>query len=299
MVQLGQAVAQILAPALAAIMVGMIGLHGAILIDVGSYLVAILTLLLVRIPRPETSDEGRRSRGSLVNESLYGWRYIAARPGLLSLLLFFAVTNFVIGVVMVLMTPMVLSFATSNALGAVLSIAGTGMLVGSIVMSVWGGPRRQVYGVLGAALLMSVCIILAGLRPSTTLIAAAAFGGFFCFPIVAASSQAIWQSKVAPDLQGRVFAIRRMIAWSTLPLAYLVAGPLADRIFNPLLLHDGPLAGSMGHMIGVGPGRGIGLVFIILGTFMALATGAGWLYPRLRLVELEVPDSIGDTTQQA
>ncbi len=112
--------------------------------------------------------------------------------------------------------------------------------------------------------------------------------------VVNGCSQAIWQSKVAPDVQGRVFAVRRMIAWSSLPLAYLVAGPLADRVFEPLLAVGGPLAASVGQFSGVGPGRGIGFLYMVLGLISLLAVVVALLYPRLRRVEAELPDVIGE-----
>ena len=104
----------------------------------------------------------------------------------------------------------------------------------------------------------------------------------------------IWQSKTAPDVQGRLFAVRRMIAWASLPLAYLLAGPLADQVFEPLLMEGGLLAGSVGRVIGVGAGRGIGLLYIVLGCIMLLAVLVAYLYPRLRLLENELPDFIAD-----
>jgi hypothetical protein len=85
-----------------------------------------------------------------------------------------------------------------------------------------------------------------------------------------------------------------MIVWSSLPLAYLTAGPLADQVFGPLLAAGGPLASSVGRIIGVGPGRGIGLLFIVMGLLTVLVTTAGYLHPRLRLVEQELPDAIAD-----
>jgi hypothetical protein len=85
-----------------------------------------------------------------------------------------------------------------------------------------------------------------------------------------------------------------MIAWSSMPLAYLFAGPLADRVFEPLLVEGGLLSSSVGRIIGVGQGRGIGLMFIIFGIMILLATGAGFSYPRLRQVEAELPDVIAD-----
>jgi len=98
--------------------------------------------------------------------------------------------------------------------------------------------------------------------------------------------------KTAPDVQGRVFAMRRMITWSAMPFAYLLAGPLADHIFNPLLVQGGPLADSLGRILGVRQGRGIGLFFIIMGILVLATTVGFYLYPPLRRVEVELPDSI-------
>jgi hypothetical protein len=87
-----------------------------------------------------------------------------------------------------------------------------------------------------------------------------------------------------------------MIAWSSLPIAYLAAGPLADRVFEPLLMVDGPLAGSVGRMIGVGTGRGIGLLFIVLGIVGLAVTAFGSLYSPLRRVESDLPDAVREET---
>jgi DHA3 family macrolide efflux protein-like MFS transporter len=117
-------------------------------------------------------------------------------------------------------------------------------------------------------------------------------------PVINASSQAIWQTKTSPEIQGRVFAIRHVIAWSSIPLAYLTAGPLADRLLEPLLAVDGPLAETIGRVTGPGPGRGIGLLFVLLGVVNLLAAAGGALYPRLRLVERELPDVTTETADQ-
>ena len=250
----------------------------------------------MRIPRSPVPPEGETRRASLLRDAAYGWSYITARPGLLSLLIFFAITNFLTGMVLVLGSPLILSFASVRVLGTILSIAGCGMLLGSLAMSTWGGPKRRVRSVLGFALLTGLCAIVSGSRPSAKLIAVSTFIYSCSLPIVLGSSQAIWQSKVAPEVQGRVFAVRRMIAWSTLPLAYLAAGPLADRVFTPLLVDGGPLSQTVGRVIGVGPGRGIGLLFIILGSLVMLTAVAGYAYPRLREMEDELPDAVVEHT---
>jgi len=292
MVQLAQAAAQIISPAVAGGLLGMIGLHGIIMIDFATFLFAVSTLMMVRIPRPVRTTAGAAGEGSILREALYGWRYITARSGLLGLLLLFAAANFSIGIVQVLFTPLVLSFSSTAILGTLLSIGGIGFLAGSLVMSAWGGPKRRVYGIYGAEVLTGIVLLFAGFPPNAMLLGVAAFLVFFALPITNGCSQAIWLSKTAPDVQGRVFATRRMIAWSSLPLAYLIAGPLADRVFEPLMAEGGALAGSIGRIIGVGPGRGIGLLYILLGITLLAATLAGIMYPRLRRVELELPDAI-------
>jgi hypothetical protein len=110
--------------------------------------------------------------------------------------------------------------------------------------------------------------------------------------IVFGSNQAIWQSKVAPDIQGRVFATQQMIARAAAPLAFLLAGPLAERVFEPLLGSDGPLASGVGQFIGTGPGRGIGLLFIIMGLIKVAVVLMSQSNPRIRYVETELPDAV-------
>lgn len=293
--QLAGGIGQLISPVLAGVLLGLIGLAGVFLLDVFTFVFSIITLLIIAIPKPIASEDGRIGRGSLLQESTYGWRYIVARPGLIGLLIFFASSNFMLSAVIVLATPLLLSFTTSAVLGTVLSVAGIGILVGSVVMSIWGGPKRKVYGVLGGALVLGICVMIAGLAPSALLIGAATFIFAICLTVVGTSSQAIWQRKVATDVQGRVFATRGMIATAALPLAYLVSGPLADYVFNPLLAVNGPLAGSVGKIIGTGPGRGIGLLFIVFGLLNTVAVIAGYLYPRLRFVEDELPDALPDS----
>lgn len=291
MSQLGLAASQILAPGMAGALVARIGVPGVILIDFTTFLVALVTLLFVRFPRPRATAEGSADRGAILAEARVGWRFIRQRPGLLALLLLFATTNFSLAILQVLVTPLVLGFASAEVLGVVLSVAGFGMLAGGLVMSLWGGPRRRINGIFLFLAVQGGILLLGGLRPSAVLVASAAFVFLFAAPVLDGCSQAIWQTKVPPDLQGRVFAVRRMVAWSTLPLAYLLAGPLADRVFEPLLAPDGPLAGTVGRVLGVGEGRGIGLLFMTLGTMVLAAVAAGFRYPRLRRLESELPDA--------
>ena len=117
-------------------------------------------------------------------------------------------------------------------MGNVFTAAGVGMVLGSVLMSAWGGPKRRVYGVLGGDLVLGLALILFGIRPSLVPIVIGGVIGFFVLPIANGSSQALWQAKVEPDVQGRVFAVRRVVAQIAGPVAMLMAGPLADQGFE-------------------------------------------------------------------
>jgi MFS transporter, DHA3 family, macrolide efflux protein len=296
MVQAAEAAAQILSPALAGVLVVTLQLQGIILIDVVTFLFSLIILLLVRFPSHKIVNEEQVGKTSLWREAIYGWTYISARPGLLGLLIFAATINLLAGMVSVLVTPLVLAFTSVTSLGTILTIGGSGMLAGSLVISLWGGTSHRINRMLSFTLLEGLCVLLTGLRPSVPVFCMTAFLYFFGLPIINGSGQAIWQSKVKPAVQGRVFAVRRMLAWASLPLAYLIAGPLSDRVFEPLLEVNGLLAGSIGAIIGVGPGYGIALLFIVIGMLTVLVTIGGYLYPCLRQVEEELPDALTEET---
>jgi hypothetical protein len=150
-------------------------------------------------------------------------------------------------------------------------------------------------GVVGALVVAGISIAIAGARPSIWTVAAGDFLLMLFIPVAAASSQAIFQSKVATNIQGRVFAVRSMIARVAAPLSQALAGPLADGVFEPLMGPEGALgAGALGRLIGSGPGRGIGLMFVLAGAILAVVSAVAWSNPRIRLVEDELPDAVSE-----
>jgi MFS family permease len=290
--QFGQAASQLLAPVAAGVLVAAIGAHGVLAIDVLSYGVALAALAAARVPDATREPAPARDQASLLGQARVGLSFIAARRGLLALLLYLAAINLLAGFNLALATPLVLSLASPVELGAVLAASAAGLLVGGLLLGALGGPRERMRGVLGFGVVYGASFLAVGLRPSLPLIAAASFLLMFPVPVINGCSQVIWQSKVPLELQGRVFAVRRMIAQATLPIAFLAAGPLADRVFTPLLVEAGPLAGSVGRLLGTGPGRGIGFLYVVLGTaFLAVGSLAA-LSRRLRQVERDLPDCL-------
>ncbi len=292
MVQLGQASARVLAPLLAGVILAAGGLGGVLAIDGLTFLLAVGVLFKVRIPHLEPAPARGSKRRSLLQEAGDGWRYIRDRPGLVRLLAFFAAVNLLTPFALVLTTPMVLAFTTEEYLGLVLGVGSAGAVLGGLLMSTWGGPERKILGILTTGPVFGLGLIVAGLRPSVGLIAAGLFVIYFSIPILNGCSQALWQVKVAPAIQGRVFAMRRVVAQVTGPVAFLLAGPLADRVFLPFQEAGGPLARALTPFVGRGPGRGIGLMFLLAGILFLLTTALATASPRLCRLEEDLPDSL-------
>ncbi len=292
LVQLAEALGQVFAPALAGVLLVAGGLTAVIAVDVATFVVAVASLLAVRFPRPEVSEAGSEAAGSLLAEARFGFTYIRQRRGLLVLLVYFAVLNLIFGFVGVVLFPLLLGFASEQAVGGIMSLSAVGMVIGSVIMSSWKGPRRLVRGLLIAVMPLGLGLILMGLRPSVPFVTAAAFLAFAAMPFGNSFSQALWQRKVDPDVQGRVFAVRRTLGQIMGPVALIAAGPLLDLVFEPALADGGSLAGSLGSVIGTGPGRGAAFMMMIMGAAAMLASVAAYSYPRLRYLEDELPDAI-------
>lgn len=294
MIGLAESGSGILAPVLAGALLSLVGLGAVFAIDIFSFLFAITALLVVNIPQPKQTKAGKESKGSLLSESVFGFRYIRQRPSLLGLQLVFFCGNFFNALGFALLAPMILARTNSNELifGSVQSTAAVGGVVGGLLMTAWGGPKRLVYGVLIGWGVVGIFQALFGLGQAVPVWLVTGFIMAFMTPIINGSNQAIWQAKVEPDLQGRVFSIRRLIAWVSSPLALLLAGPLVDLWLEPAMQSEGLLAQTFGGLLGAGPGSGMALVMLTTGVMTALVALIAFNIPVVRLAEEILPDHV-------
>ena len=288
MIQLGEAVGQVVGPAVAGALISLLDITSVLTIDIATFVVSLATLFMVAFPTAKTKTE---DHGSFVEDIRSGWTYLVSRPGLIGLMTVFVIGNFFIGNAQALLTPMILGFASPQALGAIMSAGGVGMLLGGIALSIWGGGRKRTYTILGFYVLLGFGVLMAGIVPSETLVGMAVFLAYLSLPFIIGTTNAILISKVARDVQGRVFSLRIMLVTISFTVAFVAAGPLADNIFEPLLLPGGALVPVIGGLFGVGEGRGIGFMFALLGIMAMLTAVGGFLAPRLRNVEDELPDA--------
>lgn len=293
MLSLAESASGVFSPLAGGILLGIVGLGGVLAIDIVAFVVAIGALLFVAVPPPQSSEAGRAARSNLWQESLYGFRYILQRPSLLGLQLVFLGSNLAGTFAFTLLPAMILARTANDEvmLGSVQSVMGIGGLVGGLLLSAWGGPRRRVHGVLLGMMLGSLTgELVIGLGSGLLVWSVGGFFSAFFIPFVNGSNQAIWQAKVSPDVQGRVFATRLLIAQISIPVAMLLAGPLADYVFEPAMAPGGGLAGLFGGLLGTGPGAGMSLLFVLAGILGGLVGLSGYLAPAVRNVETVLPD---------
>jgi DHA3 family macrolide efflux protein-like MFS transporter len=291
---LAQSTSTVLAPIFAGALLALIDINGVLLIDIATFLIAAITLLLVRIPRPPVTTDDSETRGSKLKELSFGFRYILARRGLLGLLLIFAGMNLFAALTYFSILPAMILARTGSdelALATVQGALGIGGVVGGLLISIWGGPKRRVHACLmGAALSFLIGDFLLAVGRTVSIWMIAAFLAAVIIPFITSAERAIWQSKVAPDVQGRVFSTKGMLQMATLPIGYLLAGLLADQVFEPTMAVGGRLSDVFDWLVGTGPGAGMGLMFVctsILGMTMSLS---GYLFRSVRNVELDLPD---------
>ncbi|MEN6368791.1 MAG: MFS transporter [Thermotogota bacterium] len=292
MLGLAESASGIIAPMLAGGLLLLIGLRGIFLLDLAALALAIGTLLIVYIPQP-ARDPGKAEQASLWSDCLFGFKYIFASPSLLGLQLVFLAINFVAMFGFAVLAAMVLARTGTDklALGAVQMALGVGGVAGGALMAAWGGFKHRVHGVLlGMAFGGLFGLTALGIGRGLAVWWIGAFVLALTEQVLNGSNQAIWQAKVPPALQGRVFATRRLIAQISGPIALLAAGPLADRVFEPLMQSGSPTANLFAHLVGSGPGAGMGLMFVFAGLLAMVVGVGGYAFPAVRNVDTLVPD---------
>ena len=289
LMQMVQSFEIILAPVLAVAVLVPLGLGAIFVVDFVTFGISIAALTLSAVPQP------RRLAGDAAESLWAGFRfgvdYMRARPALLTLLFYVTATMFLMpGIGYALATPLALSFSDEAGAGVVLTSFGVGSLVSGVLLAAWGGPQRRMDGILAACAAAGAAAIVTGLRPSLALTSVGVFFIGMSFVSAIGLNRVIWQVKASPAVQGRLFSLRVAIGVAAQSLGILAAGPLAESVFEPLMEPGGGLAGSIGSVLGVGDGRGMGLMYVLAGALLLLIALVSALVRRIRLLEDQLPD---------
>jgi DHA3 family macrolide efflux protein-like MFS transporter len=223
----------IISPPLGALLLAILSIQGILAIDVGTALFAIVPLFFVAIPQPESITNGQdATRRSVSVDFREGLRFVWGWPGLLMIVLSATVINMLVHPAMSLLPLLVTEHFKSGApeLAGLESAFGIGMVIGGLVLSVWGGFKRRIVTVMLGLIVEGMGIAAVGFAPANAI--GVVMGMFFVFgflnTIVNGSFMAVLQAIVPPEMQGRVFTLVSSGAAAASPLGLVLAGPLAD-----------------------------------------------------------------------
>lgn len=294
--QLTGPLAGIIAPALTAVFYSIVGVTGVLLIDLLTFGVAIIALLLARIPAPPRSQSP--GKPSLLRDLTAGFAFFWQHKPFLIMLFFVALINFVGVGFGTLQTPYLLS-RTGNSeatLGVLLTIANIGAVAGGIAISVWGGTRPRIHTAMPALIGVGAMMVAFGMAQTPIMLGSAMFL-FMALPMFAnIPLMSMLQAKVPPDKQGRVFAAVSQFALLFSPLSPLLVGPLADSVFEPAAQSAG---WWFAGLVGSGAGAGMGLMMVFAGGVVALAAAVAYALPMIRTMEATIPDWQTDVVDEA
>ncbi len=232
----------IISAPLGALLIELLPMQGVLAIDAITAFIAITPLFFVSVPQPERSspvqpasaDQPAAARSTVWQEFRAGLRYIFGWKGLLYIAVMAVIINFLLTPAFSLLPILVTKHFNGGALQLAWmnSAYGGGVVLGGLLLSVWGGFRKRMHTSLVGILGMAAGVTLIGLASEHGYYLALA-GGFvaaFFNPIANGPLFAVVQGAVAPDMQGRVFTLIGSAASFMSPVGLMIAGPMADAL---------------------------------------------------------------------
>jgi hypothetical protein len=226
---------------------------------------ATVLLIFTKIHPLQKSKEEEKE--SVLQEVVFGFKCLIKKIDIFYLIAISSITNFFTGFLTVLIAPMILTIANPMLFGLGNSLSAFGMIISSIIIAIIGIPKKTIFWFFNSILFIGMSLIAIGFGRDFWPIVIPCFLFFIVLPLQNGTIDYSIRTKIPPQLQGRIYAISGMISQIGLIASFLLAGYLADYIFNPMLVDGGILAGTVGIIIGTGPTRGIGFIFIISGIF--------------------------------
>ena len=217
------------------------------------------------------------------------------KQGFIQIIVVFSILNFVANIAMVLVGPLVMSNYDTKIYGLVNSVSGIAMVLGGVISGAIPSEKNKVRSIFLSLIICSIGLIVMGINYSWIVIAV----GFFLFmiptPYANGTFGSLMQLKIETKMLGRVGSLVDCLMKIITPIAIILAGFLADNVFNPLLVKGGKLSETfIGKIIGVGNGRGIGLLFVICGTILLIICVMMLLNRNINQLEELNPDVIND-----
>ncbi len=243
------------------------GLTLVIIVDLSTFTVAFLSLLLfVKIPEVKSEKHEDSHIMMDLKESLC---FLRTNIGILQVILFLASINFIASIYNAALPAMILSFESESVLAAVQSTAGIAMITGSAIAAMMPAPRSRVKMIIISLFIsMSTENFMLSFSRNPAIWCLGAFLGWLCIPVMNTNLDALMRSSIPSGIQGRVYSARNMLQFFTIPLGYLAGGFLVDSVFEPFMADKSDTV--LNQLFGTGKGSGAAFLFAVIGVMGVL-----------------------------
>ena len=283
----GFPLAGIVAPVLAGLLFGIVGVVGVMAVDLITFFIAIIVISRIHIPQPVQSAESEAAAGVWWRELSGGWRFLWQRRVLLGMIVYVSFIYFLINGPLELVTPYIIALTGSEELlGVLLGALNLGAFAGATFIAVWGGIRQRVRLIMLGFLLHGVLLIVYGVVREPWQLGLAAVALMFPLPMIGALMATILQNKTPPDMQGRVFGINDQLGMLLTPFSFLITAWVVDNVLEPAV--GQPEWAIVAPLVGNVPGAGMGLVMVVIGVVIIVTTLL--VYPAVRHLEHDLPN---------
>ena len=253
----------LISPIIGGLILAFYSMELIIIIDILTLVITVSTILFVR--KSLSVKPLEKKDLDFFKDLKEGWQIIVESKGVMLLIVLVSVLMFYMGIIQVLSKPMILSFASEKTTGILQTVVACGMMVSSILIGT-GIIKRNFVKVMVVSFIVSG-ITMAGFG-ATTSIPVIIISGFLFFaslPFATTCIDVLIRKSIDNEKQGRAWGLISLISQIGFVVAYVIAGVLADYVFNPALVEGGVLANSVGKIIGTGETRGIGFLIILSG----------------------------------
>lgn len=270
LVQIAGSAKFLFSPFIAGLLLSVTDIKAILVIDITTITFTIPVTMLIK--KWLGNVKGEHKNSGFFKDFAEGWQTISSNKGLLMMILLFSVVTFYLGFLQTLITPMMLTITDAATLGIVVSVSAVGMLISSVLLGTLTITRKYVKQLIAALAFAGVFIAMLGFTTNVIFIVLCGFLFFATLPFINTSADVLTRANIPDDKQGRAWGLIGVLSQFGYVIAYAVSGVLADHFFNPLLRENGALASTVGRVIGVGDGRGIGLMLIVAGMLLLISS---------------------------
>lgn len=284
LIQLSGSAQYLISPIIAGLLMSVSDIKLILVIDIMTFVIAVAAVFMIK--KRDTTPK-KHEKHKAFYDLADSFRYLLSQKGILWLVLLTSVVCFYIALLQSLFGPMMLTLTDSKTLGIALSASASGMIVSGLFIGIFGINKSKVSILSLFLMLAGIFYALIGIVTTVALIIIFGFLFFSALPFVNTSMEVLIRRNVDNEKQGRVWSIIYAISQVGYLLAFGSAGFLADHLFNPMFYPDGMLARTVGLIIGTGPGRGIGFMFILSGLLVSILALIIGRVKKIRSLELE------------